>query len=228
MKEVTKTVTAYVAEDGTEWETKALALEQDRKLAAMQKEDEVDKLIIDELYGVVPPYPYADVSSNTEIIWYLLKDEKDHRLLEDYLNDYDDNRGFDVAKYPAVICVGKLGGSCLVHDFNDICNGIKEFVKDVQNAVKNRLVDALDDIEILDSEDKADDETTLDYEQLAITIIEEYDSDREETGRKEIEEGMEYVLDKYQTAHDRKIIDDMLMTFTGYSLESLKKKYENQ
>ncbi len=31
--------------------------------------------------------------------------------------------------------------------------------------------------------------------------------------------GIKYTLQKYQTAHDREIIDDMLMNFTGYTLE---------
>ncbi len=39
-----------------------------------------------------------------------------------------------------------------------------------------------------------------------------YESDRAESGRKEIVKGMKYTLQKYQTAHDREIIDDMLMT----------------
>ena len=51
-----------------------------------------------------------------------------------------------------------------------------------------------------------------------------YESDRAESGRKEIVKGMKYTLQKYQTAHDREIIDDMLMNFTGYTLETLVEK----
>ena len=36
--------------------------------------------------------------------------------------------------------------------------------------------------------------------------------------------GIKYTLQKYQTAHDREIIDDMLMNFTGYTLETLVEK----
>ena len=51
-----------------------------------------------------------------------------------------------------------------------------------------------------------------------------YESDRAESGRKEIVKGIKYTLQKYQTAHDREIIDDMLMNFTGYTLETLVEK----
>lgn len=61
----------------------------------------------------------------------------------------------------------------------------------------------------------------IDYDKLAVVIINEWESDREETGRNEIVKGMKYVLNKYNTAHDREVIDEMLMTFTGYNLETL-------
>ena len=37
----------------------------------------------------------------------------------------------------------------------------------------------------------------INYAKLAVTIIDEYESDRMESGKNEIESGMEYVLDKY-------------------------------
>lgn len=66
----------------------------------------------------------------------------------------------------------------------------------------------------------------INYDKLAVAIINEYESDREESGRKEIRKGMRYVLEKYESEHDRGIIDDMLMTFTGWNLDSLIKKAE--
>lgn len=66
----------------------------------------------------------------------------------------------------------------------------------------------------------------IDYDKLAIAIINEWDSDREESGRKELVKGMSYVLSKYQTEEERAIIDDMLMTFTGWTLSTLLKKAE--
>ena len=66
----------------------------------------------------------------------------------------------------------------------------------------------------------------INYAKLAVTIIDEYESDRMESGRNEIESGMEYVLDKYTSEHDREIIDEMLMTFTGWNLETLIQKSE--
>ena len=66
----------------------------------------------------------------------------------------------------------------------------------------------------------------INYAKLAVTIIDEYESDRMESGKNEIESGMEYVLDKYTSEHDREIIDEMLMTFTGWNLETLIQKSE--
>lgn len=66
-------------------------------------------------------------------------------------------------------------------------------------------------------------ETKIDFDKLAVSIIEAYESDREESGRSELAKGMEYVLDKYKTDHDREIISEVLMAFTGYSLDTLLK-----
>ena len=67
---------------------------------------------------------------------------------------------------------------------------------------------------------------SIDYDKLAIAIINEWDSDREESGRKELVKGMSYILSKYQTEEERGIIDDMLMIFTGWTLRTLLKKAE--
>ena len=66
--------------------------------------------------------------------------------------------------------------------------------------------------------------SAIDYDALACVIMDAYESDRAEYGRKEIVKGIKYTLQKYQTAHDREIIDDMLMNFTGYTLETLVEK----
>ena len=42
--------------------------------------------------------------------------------------------------------------------------------------------------------------------------------------KKEVEKGMRYILKKHTESHDREIIDDILMTFTGWCLESLIEK----
>nr|WP_270249074.1 hypothetical protein [Coprococcus catus] len=67
---------------------------------------------------------------------------------------------------------------------------------------------------------------TIDYAKLAVVIINEYESDRAESGRKEIRKRMKYVLDKYKSEHDKEIIDEILMTFTGWNLETLVQKSE--
>lgn len=64
----------------------------------------------------------------------------------------------------------------------------------------------------------------INFDKLAIAINDEFESDRECSGRDEIVKGMEYVLDKYTSEHDREIIDQMLMTFTGWRLSMLLDK----
>lgn len=63
----------------------------------------------------------------------------------------------------------------------------------------------------------------IDYEKLATVIINEFESDREESGGREIEKGMKLLLSKYISKNERKIIDDVFMTLTGWSLKSLLK-----
>ena len=67
----------------------------------------------------------------------------------------------------------------------------------------------------------------INFEKLAVAIIDSFESDREESGRKEIVRGMKYVLKKYQAESERRVIDDMLTTFTGWSLESLLEQAED-
>lgn len=64
----------------------------------------------------------------------------------------------------------------------------------------------------------------IDYAKLAIVIINEFESDREESGRREIERGMILLLSKYVSKNERKIIDDVFMTLTGWNLKSLLEK----
>lgn len=66
----------------------------------------------------------------------------------------------------------------------------------------------------------------INYDKLAIAIINEWESEREESGRSELVKGMRYVLEKYESEHDREIINEMLMTFTGWNLNSLLEKAE--
>ena len=61
----------------------------------------------------------------------------------------------------------------------------------------------------------------MDYEKLAYAIITEWESDREESGRKELADGMRYLLTKYTSEYDLSIIGEVLMTLTGWTLSSL-------
>lgn len=61
----------------------------------------------------------------------------------------------------------------------------------------------------------------INYDKLAVAIIEAYDSDRMESGRKELVRGMRYVFEKYQKEEEQQVVDDMLIAFTGYKLDTL-------
>lgn len=62
------------------------------------------------------------------------------------------------------------------------------------------------------------------YGKLAVTIIEEFDTDKEESGRSVMERSLELLLDKYDNEHDFEVISDTLCALTGYSLETLVEK----
>lgn len=77
-------------------------------------------------------------------------------------------------------------------------------------------------------EDETVDISKIDFDQLACEIIDQYESDRQESGRNEIVCGMKHVLGKYTDSHDREIIDEMLMTFTGWKLATLVEMSKTQ
>lgn len=89
---------------------------------------------------------------------------------------------------------------------------------------------------VLEAKDQVQEEFTdefvdiskIDFDQLACEIIDQYESERLESGRKELVKGMEYVLSKYNDPHDREVIDEMLMTFTGWKLSTLVEKSKTQ
>lgn len=63
----------------------------------------------------------------------------------------------------------------------------------------------------LETEDQVEEEfpdefvdiSKIDFDQLACEIIDQYESERLESGRKELVKGMEYVLSKYNDPNDR-------------------------
>ena len=69
-------------------------------------------------------------------------------------------------------------------------------------------------------------ERPIDYDGLACVIIDEFERDRTDSGRKEIVKGMRHVLKQYTSEHDKEVIDEMLMIFTGWSLDTLIEKTE--
>ena len=58
--------------------------------------------------------------------------------------------------------------------------------------------------------------SAIDYDALACVIMDAYESDRLESGRKEIVKGIKYTLQKYQTAHDREIIMNLKILIDHY------------
>ena len=62
------------------------------------------------------------------------------------------------------------------------------------------------------------------YGKLAVTIIEEFDADKEESGRSAMKRSLEFLLEKYDNEHDFEVISDTLCALTGYSLETLAEK----
>ena len=65
-----------------------------------------------------------------------------------------------------------------------------------------------------------------DYGKLAVTIIDEFDKDKEESGRSEMERSLSLLLDKYDNEHDLEVISDTLIALTGYSLKTLIERSE--
>ena len=94
-------------------------------------------------------------------------------------------------------------------------DGNLSMVRDIQNP---KEVAKESDIDI----------SKIDFDQLACEIIDQYENDRQETGRKELVRGMKRVLEKYTDKHDREVIDDMLMTFTGWKLSTLVEMSKTQ
>ena len=62
----------------------------------------------------------------------------------------------------------------------------------------------------------------MDYEKLAIAIINTWESDRKESGRTEIVKGVKYLLDNYKTEDELNIIDDVFISLVGYKLSTLE------
>ena len=56
---------------------------------------------------------------------------------------------------------------------------------------------------------------------LGICIIDDFESDRMENGRKELVKGLGYLFSKFKEPHDRDVISETLITMTGFSLSTL-------
>lgn len=66
----------------------------------------------------------------------------------------------------------------------------------------------------------------VNFDKLAIVVINEFESEREESGRKELVKGLKQLFDMYQESRDMEIINETLISLTGWSLESLLEKAE--
>ena len=62
----------------------------------------------------------------------------------------------------------------------------------------------------------------INHDKLAIAIIKLFKSDCEESGRREIVKGMNYVVKKRKdSSNAMSIVGDVLIAFTGWSLKNL-------
>lgn len=62
---------------------------------------------------------------------------------------------------------------------------------------------------------------TVDCDNLAITIINAFEEDRDETGINELSKGMDVALQDYADPEKKQAIDRVFMSLTGYTLETL-------
>lgn len=62
---------------------------------------------------------------------------------------------------------------------------------------------------------------TVDCDNLAITIMNAFEEDREESGISEMEKGLGVVLQDYADPKKKQAIDHVFMALTGYTLETL-------
>ena len=69
-------------------------------------------------------------------------------------------------------------------------------------------------------------EPKVNFDKLAIAVINEFESEREESGRKELVKGLKYLWDKYQSSREKEIVSETLVSLTGWSLDSLLEKSE--
>lgn len=62
---------------------------------------------------------------------------------------------------------------------------------------------------------------TVDCDNLAITIMNAFEEDREESGISEMKKGLSVVLQDYADPEKKQAIDHVFMALTGYTLETL-------
>ena len=129
-KTITKTITKYVADDNTEWDNEEDCLNHENECAATKKL--IDKLEIEELYGVMPPF--HDVCEDSNFSWYKIQNDDDYKLLKEYYqNQYGENIELD--SLPAIICVEQLDldESAYIYTLDEIRTEIEKFNKAIND-----------------------------------------------------------------------------------------------
>ncbi len=92
----------YIADDGTQFDTKHHCLEYEKKIEMCKKTKDAEKLRIRELDDVIP---LIDVETYTEheYVWYKLESEKDFNILKEA---FEHSIDFTVPDgYPTLYCV---------------------------------------------------------------------------------------------------------------------------
>lgn len=105
----------YIADDGTQFDTKRHCLEYEKEIEMCKKAKDAEKLRIRELDDVIPLID-VEIYENREYVWYKLENEKDFNTLKEA---FEYSKDFTVPDgYPTLYCVESFGYDNIYEDDN--------------------------------------------------------------------------------------------------------------
>lgn len=105
----------YIADDGTQFDTKRHCLEYEKEIEMCKKAKDAEKLRIRELDDVIPLID-VEIYENREYVWYKLENEKDFNILKEA---FEYSIVFTVPDcYPILYCVESFGYDNIYEDDN--------------------------------------------------------------------------------------------------------------
>ena len=105
----------YIADDGTQFDTKRHCLEYEKEIEMCKKAKSAEKLRIRELDDMMPLIN-VETYENHEYVWYKLKNEKDFNTLKEA---FEYSKDFTVPDgYPTLYCVESFGYDNIYEDDN--------------------------------------------------------------------------------------------------------------